>query len=124
GFKKWQDKFTDLEVENEALRRPKKLNRDKAVETELDKRLANALKQLKKSENIDNQLDNINKFKKEANMHQHKSGELMKMLLDNMQDNMNAMQAEQLSEDIGMLRRILANLLTFSFDQEDLMLAV
>src|SRR5699024_2094075 len=60
-------------------------------------------------------------LEKKGKQKQEEGGDRMKNLLENMQLNVEEMDMKQLQEDAGMLRRILSNLLSFSFDQEDLM---
>ncbi|MGY0425940.1 MAG: DUF4175 family protein, partial [Polaribacter sp.] len=73
-------------------------------------------KELKKSE------ENLKKQdKKEAKKNQNKASKKMKEMSKKMEKAMAAMEGESMEENMDDLRKILENLLTFSFKQENLM---
>jgi hypothetical protein len=101
----------ELQKENQDLKQPMELPRDKQGEEEVQE------EQQKASENLDQQ------NKQEAKKNQKKAGKKMKQMGNQMQMSMMGGQMQAMEEDIDMLRQILDNLLVYSFEQEDLMQA-
>lgn len=127
-FEDFQKAFDELEKENENLRNPKKLGREKEAEEHID---AEQEKLLEMMENIvgeedkeDNERNNEEKThdKEAVKQKQKEVGEEMKEMSEKMEKMRLERDKEQLTEDSRMLRQILDNLLVFSFEQEDLML--
>ncbi|MGB0973696.1 MAG: hypothetical protein ACPGU9_01780 [Flavobacteriaceae bacterium] len=100
----------DLNKENDALQRPMNLDSDKNLEQQISKDQQNAAKQLEK------------KLHSKAQQHQKKAAQKMQDMSQAMQMSMQSSSSEQLEEDEQTLRQILDNLITFSFDQEHLLL--
>lgn len=73
-----------------------------------------------KSEKQDVQRDS----KKKARQMQRSASRKMKQMSQSMQQSMSGMQGEMMQEDIESLRSILENLVSFSLDQESLMLSL
>ncbi|PKP05267.1 MAG: hypothetical protein CVU11_01000 [Bacteroidetes bacterium HGW-Bacteroidetes-6] len=66
--------------------------------------------------------DQLNSGKQnKASKSQKQAGEKMQELSDQISEMMNESDSEQQAEDIGLLRELLENLITISFDQEALM---
>jgi len=89
----------------------------------LMKKSTDLLEQQDAQENEENQSEQKKVSKKGASLYQKAASKKMKELSQKMQGAMSAMQGESLDENIDDLRAILENLLTFSFDQEKLMLS-
>lgn len=121
-FEKWKSDFSNLEKENQNLRNPRNLSRDENAEKQITDSLKEAYEQLEEAEEVKKEDQQKAKdLEKKGKQKQEEGGDRMKNLLENMQLNLEEMDMKQLQEDAGMLRRILSNLLSFSFDQEDLM---
>jgi hypothetical protein len=127
-FKEFKNEIEKLEKENENLKKPMEIPRDKLDEQEVDEDQQNASDELEKGEeqhDIDEEQepskDSNSESLKKAQKSQKKAAQKMKQMSKQMESMMQASGGEQLSEDLDMLRQILDNLLTFSFDQEFLM---
>ncbi len=103
------DELKELEKENEELKKPMDLGSEGEEKEEIRE------EQKKASENLEQG------NKKDAEKQQKKAAEEMKMLGAKMQKQSQMGGMEQMQEDVDMLRQILDNLVTFSFEQEDLM---
>lgn len=99
----------DLENENKQLKRPMKLSNDPEKLDEINEDLQNALDELKK--------DNSSSAKK----NQKSAAKKMKQMGKSMEQSMMSMEGEMIDENIEDLRKIVENLIEFSFQQEDLM---
>lgn len=119
-FEEWRNKLSDLEKENQDLRNPRDLFRDEIREQQIQEALKESFDRLIQSEETEEQRESET-LKKEGKKKQEEGAERMKKLQEDMDSNLQEMDMEQLQEDSEMLRRILSNLLIFSFDQEDLM---
>ena len=108
-FEEFQKEMEELQKENEGLKQPMELPNDEQGEEEVEKEQQEATEKLEQ------------KNQEGAKKNQKKAGEKMKKMGQQMQSQMAAGQMETLDEDIDMLRQILDNLVTFSFEQEDLM---
>lgn len=108
-FEKIKEDMKELEEKNDELENPTDLDEPKKEQEEVDKDLDKAKKQLQQKQN------------KDAAKSQKKAGEKMKSMANAMQMQMQAAEMEQMQEDIEALRQLLENLVTLSFDQEDLM---
>jgi len=108
-FKKIQEKLKDLEKENEELKSPMNLDDKKESQDEISK------EQQKASDKLEN------KKQKKAKDNQKKAAEKMKEMSAAMQQQMQESSGEQMEEDEKMLRQILDNLISYSFDQESLL---
>ena len=103
-----QEKQKEMEKKNEELENPKDLG-DKEEEMEdIEKDLDDSQEELKKSDN------------NKASKKQKGAAKKMKKMASDMQMEMEAGEMEQLEEDMAALRQLLENLMTISFDQEDL----
>lgn len=73
-------------------------------------------------EELNQSEENLEKEQKsQAKQNQKKASKQMKQMSQKMQSAMEAMQANSIEENIDDLRKVLENLVTFSFQQEDLM---
>ena len=102
-------KMEEIEKKNEELERPKDLGEDKKEEMEdIQEDMEDSKEEIDKKEN------------KKAAKKQKKAAEKMKKMAGDMDMKMAACAGEQAEEDIAALRQLLENLVTLSFDQEDL----
>lgn len=108
-FEKIKEDMEKLDEKNEELQNPTDLDEPKKEQEEVEKDLDKAKEQLQQ------------KQKKAASKSQKKAAEKMKSMANAMQMQMQAAEMEQMQEDIESLRQLLENLVTLSFDQEDLM---
>ena len=99
----------DLKKENEALKKPLDGVGDESDEQEIKE------EQNKASENMEQG------NKQDSQKSQKKAGEKMQELGKKMKRQGQAGQMQQMDEDVDMLRKILDNLITFSFEQEEVM---
>lgn len=120
SIKEQQDELNKkFEVVQEHLKQLDKLNK------ELDKKLNtdDAQKDAQKIEqNMQESSEQLQQNQKQnANQKQKKASEQMKDLAQKMQNDLDQMQLDQNAEDIQLIRKLLDNLLKFSFDQEKAM---
>ena len=106
-FHKIEKDLKDLHQQNQQLNRPMKLAKYKEDASEINKNTKNAENQLQKKD------PNVGKSQKSA-------AKKMKELATKMQNSMQAMEGDQIDENIDDLRKIIDNLLAFSFMQENL----
>ncbi|SHI67826.1 hypothetical protein SAMN04488096_103282 [Mesonia phycicola] len=126
-FKKLQEELNDLEKENENLKKPLFLPRDNDTEKEIEKEQQEAQEELKKSE--EKEESNSSKESKsskpsppqKAQQKQKSAAKKMQQMAGEMMEMMMQGSSQQNQEDAEMLRQILDNLITFSFQQEELM---
>lgn len=119
-FEELQKELEELRKDNKELRKPMKVPNDKNKEEQIKKDQQEAsenLEKMEKSLNQEEQKSSQSKAKKK----QKKAAQQMKQMSQQMSQMMSGGGADQMSEDIDMLRQILDNLVLFSFDQEDLM---
>lgn len=109
AFEDLKEQMDELRKDNEELKKPVDIPDDKEAEKEVDE------EQQKATDKLDEQK------LQEAGENQKKAGKKMKQMGEKMQMQMKAGQMETIEEDVAMLRRILANLVVFSFQQEDVM---
>jgi hypothetical protein len=108
-FTELKKEMDDLRKQNDELKRPMKLPNDleklKAIDEDLDK----ALDELNKSQPA------------KAKKSQRSAAKKMKQLSAEMEQSMMAMEGEAIDENIEDLRKIVENLIEFSFRQENLL---
>ncbi|MFY0602399.1 MAG: DUF4175 family protein [Flavobacteriaceae bacterium] len=108
-FKEIEKELKELEKDNEKLKEPMKIPEMEDLKEEINKETEKAK-------------ENLSQQKKErAKKNQKKASRKMKQMSQQMQQSMMDMQGEQMEENLDDLRKILENLVTFSFQQEDLM---
>ncbi|WP_029036377.1 hypothetical protein [Salinimicrobium xinjiangense] len=103
------EKLDELQKENEKLKKPLDIPSDEDEQQEIESEQQKAGEEFKQEN------------KEGAKKHQQKAGEKLKEMAKKMQQQMQQGGMEQMKEDADMLRKILDNLVTFSFGQEDLM---
>lgn len=99
----------ELGEENSSLKEPMDLGRDEETEKEIPAEQNNASENIREGK------------KEEAKKAQKNASDKMKELSKKMESHMQMGGMEQLHEDVDMLRQILDNLITFSFEQENVM---
>ena len=108
-FDKISKELEELFKDNEKLKEPMDI-------PDLEEEEEEAKEELSKSE------ENLSKQQKsQAKKNQKQASKKMKQISQKMQQAMSDMQANSIDENIDDLRKILENLVTFSFKQEDLM---
>ena len=110
AFDDLKKELNDLEKENKDLKRPMDLDSEENSEKEISN------EQQKASDNLEN------KKTSKAKENQKKAAQKMKDMSQAMQMKMQISSGDQLEEDEKTLRQILDNLITYSFDQEQLLL--
>jgi hypothetical protein len=100
----------DLEEKNKELEEPNNMEQTGEEQKDIKNDMKNSSDNLKEKKN------------KKASQSQKSAAEKMKKLSDKMDQMMQAMQGQDMEEDINALRQVLENLIQVSFDQEALML--
>ncbi len=108
-FENLKNELDTLNNENKMLKKPMDLARDKDLEESISQDQNKALEDLQNQEN------------KSARSNQKSAAKKMKKLAQQMKSAQMAAKGQQLNIDIDAMRKILDNLLTFSFEQEDLL---
>ncbi|MCK0130378.1 hypothetical protein MWU59_02585 [Flavobacteriaceae bacterium F08102] len=122
AFKEIDKDFKELRKENSHLAQPMDFPPTKGDREKIDESMNEAKEKLEKEE--EHPVDNKSKFKESAKMSQKSAAQKMKKLSKKMSEALQMIQGETISEDISTLRGILENLLSFSFDQEKLMMVL
>ncbi len=108
-FENFREQMDQLEKENEKLKQPKDLGREELDEESIKKDQEGAKKDLEQQNNSD------------AKQKQKEAAKKMKEMSGAMQQMAMQQEMQQLEADAESLRQILDNLITFSFEQEDLL---
>lgn len=108
-FKDIEKELEELSKDNEKLKEPMEIPEMEDEKEEINKETEKAKENLSRKQS------------KQAKKNQKKAAKKMKEMSQRMQQSMMDMQGEMLEENIEDLRKILENLVTFSFKQEDLM---
>lgn len=108
AFEELKEDLEEMREKNEQLERPHNLGNQEEMEEEASEELSEGSEKL-------NQGDNQG-----ASESQEKAGEKMKEMAQSMQSSMEGGQMQQMSEDMASLRKLLDNLISISFDQENL----
>ncbi|WP_456378235.1 DUF4175 family protein, partial [Lutibacter sp.] len=108
-FNEIKKELKELDRQNEDLKRPMKLPDAKEEINDIDNELKNALQELKEQQSG------------KAKKNQKAASKKMKELSKSMVQSMDAMGGESMDENIEDLRKIVENLIEFSFQQEDLL---
>ncbi|MCK0178805.1 hypothetical protein MWU50_05830 [Flavobacteriaceae bacterium S0862] len=119
-FEDIQKELEDLRKENDKLREPLDVPNNKKKEEDIKKEQQEASENLEKKEESQDQ-QNKEQQQNNAKKNQKKAAQKMKQMSEQMQQSMMSGSAEQMSEDIDMLRQVLDNLVLYSFDQESVM---
>jgi len=107
-FKKVQEDIKEMIQQNSELKEPMKLDEQKLEQEAVKLDMEQASKQLdvKKNQN--------------AKKNQQSAANKMKQMSKNLQSMLMEMEGDMIDEDIASLRRIIENLITFSYQQENL----
>ncbi|MBL4605445.1 MAG: DUF4175 family protein [Flavobacteriaceae bacterium] len=109
GFEKIVKELKELQKDNENLKEPMEIPEMEDEKEETSEELDKAKQKLQKQQ------------KNQAKQNQKKASKKMKQMSQKMQQSMANMQSNMIDENIDDLKKILKNLVTFSFQQEDLM---
>jgi hypothetical protein len=112
AFDKMQEKMEDILKRNEELESPKQLGDPKEHMEDISKDLNQSSEDLKGNQNS------------KASKKQKDAAKKMKDMAQSMQMNMESGDMEEMEEDMKALRQLLENLVTLSFEQEDLIAEV
>ena len=107
-FEKLQEKQEEIEKKNEELEKPKDIGDQEEKMEDIEQDLSDSKEEIKKGDN------------KKASGKQKDGAQKMKQMASDMKMQMEAGEMEQMEEDMAALRQLLENLMTLSFDQEDL----
>ena len=108
-FKNFKDKMDALEKLDNSMDKPQGFEKDQQAQEEISKTQSDVQSNLSKGD------------KSKAKAAQKKSAEQMDNLAQKMQAQMQQIQQAQMAIDYEILRQILDNVLTLSFDQEELL---
>ncbi|OYQ44280.1 hypothetical protein CHU92_02595 [Flavobacterium cyanobacteriorum] len=114
-FDKLQEEMRELEKQNEELKKPMNIPTDKQEEQSIKQDMQKAQEELQK------QNSDAGQKAQKAKPKQKSAAQKMKKMGGKMMQMMMEGDAEQMQEDVKMLRQILDNLLAYSFSQEDVM---
>lgn len=106
---KLSKEYEEIKEKNNELKNPMKLDDKKEETNSIKKEMKDGKENMKE-----------NKMKK-ASKNQKESSKKMKEMAESMKKMMQQQQSEQQEEDLDALRKVLENLVTFSFSQENLM---
>jgi len=122
-----QKDLEGLDKQNQELKQPMDIPEtekdEKAVDEQMQKATENLENQKEKDGN-DSQDQQKEQSKKAASKNQKSAAKKIKKMSESMKGAMMEMEGEMIEENIEVLRAILENLVTFSFDQEQLMLSL
>ncbi len=108
-FDKLKEELNELKELDESMDNPNNMDDTKGEQNEIEESLKESSEQLDKNKNS------------KASESQKKSSQKMDELAKKMSEFMMNMSSQSLMEDMNNLRQILENLITLSFEQEDLM---
>lgn len=108
-FEEIEKKINNLEEKNNALENKREIEKTQEVQNEIKKDLNESLKNLEEQK------------QKKSSKKQQDAAQKMQELAKKLQNMQQQMAEQQQMEDINSLRQILENLITYSFEQEDLM---
>lgn len=120
-FDQIKQDFEELDKQNNDLKRPMKLPENSDEKEEIDKDLNEALEELNKEEDSEESEEQNKSSKSSAKKSQKSAAKKMKQLSKSMEQSMEMMEGESIDENIDDLRKIVENLIGFSFKQEDVL---
>ncbi len=127
-FNEIQKDLQELNKQNTDLKQPMSLPETKREEKSIEEQMQKATDNLGKQEDTDQgestEEEQKSERKKKAAKNQKSAAKKMKEMSEKMKGAMREMEGESMQENIEGLRLILENLVTFSFDQEQLMLSL
>ncbi|HKJ06699.1 MAG TPA: hypothetical protein VJ970_04475, partial [Flavobacteriaceae bacterium] len=109
-FENLKQDFNDLNKKNDDLKRPMDFPDTKTEQDQLTEQL----------KQISEELQNLKTDKSKTQQKQKSASVKMKQLSEKLERSMQSMQGEEIEENIDDLRKIVENLITFSFEQEEL----
>ncbi len=107
-FEDFRKEMDELEKLNDGLEKPHKMDQTDEQEESIEQDMQNSSENLQEGK------------KKKAGESQQSAAEKMQEMTQSLMDMQSQMQSQSNAEDIRVLREILENLLTISFDQEQL----
>lgn len=107
-FEELKKDVDELQKKNEDLERPKNMEGTDEQMEKIDQDMKNSQEQLQQKQS------------KNASKSQKNAAQRMKDLASQMSEQMEQEEQDQMEEDMAMLRQLLENLITLSFDQEHL----
>ncbi|WP_168800725.1 DUF4175 family protein [Psychroserpens sp. NJDZ02] len=119
-FDELQEQLQQLEKDNNDLKKPMDVPRDKNNEDNIKEEQKEASEDLKDKQDAQDQQEKQEK-QESAKKKQKNAAQKMKKMSMSMQMQMSGAAKDQLEEDIVMLRQILDNLVIFSMNEEALM---
>ncbi|NOQ91310.1 MAG: DUF4175 family protein [Flavobacteriaceae bacterium] len=119
-FDSIQKDFQELNKQNKALKQPLDIQDTKADEKSIQMQMKEAAADLNRSQ--ESKSKSAKEVKQSAKKNQKGAAKKMQDLSKKLEANFMQMEAEGNEENIKDLQQILDNLITFSFDQEELML--
>ncbi len=108
-FEELRKEMDKLEEINESLKNKNNMDNTDQQEEQISQEQKNSSEQLKQEQN------------KKASQSQKNAGKKMQEMKEKMEQMQQSMEAEQTQENMDDLRNILQNLITLSYDQEELM---
>lgn len=108
-FEELTEKLENLEKKNQELEQPNKMEDTKALEEQIKQDMEESKEELSKGD------------RSNAEQKQQESSEGMQELSESLSNMQMQMQSQQAGENLEDLRALLENLITLSFDQEELM---
>ncbi|MGY0391242.1 DUF4175 family protein [Bizionia sp. KMM 8389] len=122
-FEDFKKALEELQKDNEALKQPMDVPSDPEKESEIqeDQQEASDALEEKEEQSEQNNEENASQKQQDAQKKQKQAAQKMQQMSAAMKMAMASGGAEQMQEDLDMLRQILDNLILFSFDQEHLM---
>lgn len=105
-FNEIQEKLEEIQEKNKDLKKPMDIPDTKPESQEINMHMEEGKKQENSTE--------------QKQSHQKKAAQQMKAMSEQVQSSMSDSSAEQAEEDMNMIRQMLENLITFSFDQEEI----
>ncbi len=108
AFEKLQEALEDTKEKNEALDKPNELDDTEELEEEIKEDQEDSMEEMEQQNN------------QKASEKQKGAGKKMKQMANQMKANMQASSSDQAGEDLKTIRQLLENVLTLSFQEEDL----
>jgi hypothetical protein len=108
-FEEWKKEMEEVEEMNEELEEPNAMPENSDEEKSIDEDMEESSEQLEKDK------------KSKASGSQKSASEKMKEMAQKMDMMMQQQESDSMEEDMESLRALLENIITLSFDQEDLM---
>lgn len=108
-FKDIQEDMEELREKNEDMENPRDMQETEQMEQSIQESMEQSQEQLGKNKN------------KQSSEQMEQSSEEMQEMADALESMMSSMSMQQQKEDMDALRQLLENLMTLSFDQEDIM---